>query len=185
MYALHRYRPEFGPFRNILSAEPAEAEAILDQLRSLPGHGWLVPDYRFERRVVEGWLRQGHVANGGTISGLYPVYFSLWPEPPELGPYDILLPVDAFEERELSFTFPDSMISHGIAYRMREGEEEEQRPYHGLVFDRVGIDDLIAEYGWPQHDKGREQRSNYDRSVEMQVWSDEATMERLRTTRRP
>lgn len=147
MYALHRYRPQFGPFRNILSSEPVEAEAILDQLRSLPGHEWLVPDYLVERRVVEGWLRQGHEANGGNISGLYPVYFSLWPKPPELGPYDILLPLGAFEERELSFTFPDSMISHGIAYRMREGEEKEQRPYHGLVFDLVGIDDLIAKYG--------------------------------------
>lgn len=96
-FAIHRYRPEHGPFRNILTAEPARAEAILGGMRAQPGHGWPLPSYLDERRLVEAWLRDGHRENGGRVLVEHPVYLSLWPALPALGPPDIVVELSAFE----------------------------------------------------------------------------------------
>jgi hypothetical protein len=175
--AIHRYRPEFGPFQNICSLPEPEAELILARKRQQPGHGWLVPTYLAERREVEDWLRAGHRANGGTVLDEYPVYLSLWPELPKLGPHDIVVDLLALPADRVSYTYPDSMISHGLAFRMRPGEEHERRPYHGRVFDTPGLDAVIGEYGWPQEAAGAQRRSNYDRSVEAQVWDTQSLRE--------
>lgn len=170
-FAIHRYRPEHGPFRNILTAEPGRAEAILDVMRARPGHGWLVPSYLDERRLVEAWLRDGHRANEGRVLVEHPVYLTLWPALPALGPYDIVVELSAFEPQDLSFTYPDSMVSHGLAFQMRAGEEHELRPYHGRVFDQAGVAAVIDRFGWPHQAERTELRSGYDRSVEVQVWN--------------
>jgi hypothetical protein len=169
-FAIHRYRPAYGLFRNICSVPDAEGEAILEELRQRPGHGWLVPTYIQERREVERWLRDGHRANGGEVRDEHPAYLSLWREPPPFGPHDIVVDLGLFEPETLSFTYPDSMISFGLAFRMREGEEHERRPYHGRVFGAAGLAEVIAEYGWPQEADDARRRSNYDRSIEAQVW---------------
>lgn len=170
LFAIHRYRPAYGPFRNICAVPDDEGEAILQELRKEPGHGWLVPTYIQERREVECWLREGHRANGGEVRDKHPIYLSLWPELPPLGPHDIVVDLELFAPGTLSFTYPDSMISFGLAFRMRAGEEHQRRPYHGRVFDAEGLASVIADCGWPQEQAGRERRSNYDRSVEAQVW---------------
>jgi len=55
------------------------------------------------------------------------------------GPHDIVVDLNALAARTVSFTFPDSMISFGLAFRMREGEEHEPRPYDRSVFGRAGL----------------------------------------------
>jgi len=168
--AIHCFRPEYGPFRNICALPDESAETILADMRERYNFGWLVPSYLSERREVEAWLRKAFRAKGGRIVDSHPVYLSLMPAVPSPSNDTIIVPLERFPSDTLSFTYPDSMISYGISHWMRPGEEHERRPYHGEVFRLEEIEAVIDRYGWPNEPEGRELRSNYDKSVEVQVW---------------
>jgi len=182
--AVHGFRPEYGPFRNICALPDERAEAILADMRDRYGFGWLVPSYLRERREVEAWLREGFRAKGGHTVDLHPIYLSLNPVAPRPSNDTIIVPLERFAADTLSLTYPDSMISYGISHWMRPGEEHERRPYHGEVFRLEEIEAVIDRYGWPGEPEGRELRSNYDKSIEVQVW-DHAPLRDLVSDRAP
>ncbi len=63
-FGTHRFRPEYGLFRNICTLPDAEAESILQQMRDKYGYTWIVPECLQERCVIEAWLGEEFRSKG-------------------------------------------------------------------------------------------------------------------------
>ena len=100
------------------------------------------PDqYLRTRRQIEQWLYQEFIAKGGAPQQSYPIYMMLGRSKWLLTAVDaatlattaeIQVPLSLFQECDVSFTYPDSMVSFLVA---NQKESEYYLPdYHGKLF---------------------------------------------------
>ncbi|GMK37723.1 hypothetical protein PCCS19_07770 [Paenibacillus sp. CCS19] len=135
--------------------------------------------YWEDRMETERWLRETFAAKGGKPKTSYPIYAVLgkaeWIEnyvASERFEFDLLrLPVSIFEEEDISFTFPDSMVSYFIA----KNRPEYYVPHlHGHVFTLSEVQTLITP------DLVNRIASMHPEGtipyVEAQIWNHEAAM---------
>lgn len=174
-FGTHRFRPEYGPFRNLCALSDEEAEGILQQMRDKYGYTWMVPEYLQERRVIETWLREEFRSKGGKILTEHPIYFYLGAPPKDSASctidsstHEIRVPMPMFDKDTVSFTYPDSMISYGISHQERG--RPYRKHYHGQVFTYEEIKQAVATYGFPGESSKRHLQTPYDRVIEMQIW---------------
>ncbi len=174
-FGTHRFRPEYGPFRNVCALPDAEAESIFQQMREKYGYRWLVPEYLQERRVIEAWLREEFRSKRGRILTEHPIYFYLGDLPEDSASctidsstHEIRVPLSIFDRDTVSFTYPDSMISYGISHQERG--RPYRKPYHGQVFTYEEMEQALATYGFPGESSKRHLQTSYDRVIEMQIW---------------
>jgi hypothetical protein len=110
--------------------------------------------YLGARRKTEQWTRAAFIAKGGTPRETCPVYMTLgrssWIEAGSQpgDPYPIALPLSIFDEGDVSFTYPDSMVSHW--FWMDKPPELYHPDVHGIVFTRSEILALVEERGLPE-----------------------------------
>jgi hypothetical protein len=191
-YLIHIYRRGNKPFRS-LSALP-DKQAI-DLMRSMYVDGSVFwerfkdPfDYLQARRQTEQWLRQEFIAKGGAPQMPYPIYFIFgWTKWLTTGADETTLatttnlqvPLALFGEDDVSFTYPDSMITLWLA------SEKVERVYlpefHGRVFTLREMQAIVQANGLPGERWGYlpAEVPNY---IEAQVWNQAPLVEYQRIT---
>lgn len=164
-----------GPFHNFLNNSPEQRKEVGGILKEKYGRGYFHEKYLSGREEVEMRLHQLFLARGGRPEIKHPIYCFLGSHPTEL----------IYEHREdyefkffkisdipcelITFTYPGSITSMQIADRKEAAEF--RSPYHGKLFLKEEINNVIDQYGMPGVDFVPTGRRQYDVLVEAQIWS--------------
>jgi hypothetical protein len=187
-HLIHFYRSGTEPFRT-LSLLPEE-DAI-EIMQSLYVEGAVFWDrfkdpvqYLRMRKQIEGSLRQAFIAKGGMPRESYPIYMVLGMSTWLRTDLDaatltttaqIEIPLSLFQECDVSFTYPDSMVSFLLAYE--KAPEYYLPDYHGKVFTLSEISSIIESNGLPGETWGNHLPRFLPNYIEAQVWHHEPLME--------
>jgi hypothetical protein len=153
-YLVHYYKLQGGPFRSLSLLTDEEALRIMRSLAddTIFGARFKDPEwYLSARRMTEQWTRAAFIAKGGMPREPAPVYLTLgrsdWIEHGSQpgDPHPIAVPLSVFDEGDVSFTYPDSMVSAWFA-------KDKPAPFydaelHGKVFTRTEILALLSRKG--------------------------------------
>lgn len=181
-YLTHYYRKGSPPFRSLSALSDNEA---IRQMQSLYVSGSIFwerfanPfDYLSRRRKIEAWLRSEFIAKGGRPQADYPIYMILghshWADrvvdPATVATTEeIRIPLEIFTGTEISFTYPDSMVSTLL---FEQKNPQYYLPnYHGKVFTLDEMRAIVEEHGMPEEGwqvRTPEGLANY---IEAQVWN--------------
>lgn len=179
---IHIYQRGTEPFRSLTALPDEEAERIMRSLYRPGSVYWErfedAAQYLRARRQTEEWLRREFTANGGDPKDHYPIYMVLgrtkWLQM-ALDPttvattVEIEVPLALFEPCDISFTYPDSMVSAMLASQKDPAYYLPE--YHGCVFTLSEISDIIEAYGLPGDRWGTALPSHLANYVEAQVWN--------------
>jgi hypothetical protein len=181
-YLTYYYKRGTEPFKSLSALSDAEAIRIMEELYIQYKDNVLFerfkdpPGYLRERRQTEEWVRNGFIAKGGRPRGTYPICMvlgsSAWieknaPDPDAHGA--IRIPLSLFSESDLSFTFPDSMVSRWCD---RDKPAEYYQPeYHGKVFTVSEILGIVEKKGMPEEDWQIPLPKDTGAYIEAQVWN--------------
>lgn len=168
----HNYDPDRGRFRNLCNLMDSEAEEVLAAINA-SGRRTVKPSYLIRRRRTEAWLLSERTRKLGVPPLRHPIYFFLGnmadgADPSR--PASVVLPLAAFADDMLTFTYPDSMAS--LPLGARADLTHEGRPYHGRVFTLAEIRDVISAFGMPVRTELGASIGGHDRFVEVQLWDD-------------
>jgi hypothetical protein len=180
-YLTHYYRRGTPPFRSLSLLPDDEALRLMTGLYddTLFGERFKDPlHYLRNRRRTEEWVRAEFCAKGGQPREPYPIYMVLgsspWLEraaPVTYATGEIRLPLSIFQEGDVSFTYPDSMISHWFG--SDKPIEHYQPDYHGRIFTRREILAIVAARGLPEVDWEPRLPDELAPYIEAQVWNRE------------
>ena len=177
-YLTYYYRKDTEPFRSLSSLTDEEAIKVMKTLADDTPFGLRFKDpvgYLQNRRESERWTREAFIAKGGKPQASFPIPMVLgsskWmvnnaPDKKLHG--EIQIPLSIFTEADLSFTYPDSMISWWLGLEKPAGIY--QPDYHGKVFTLTEIESIIAEKGMPEEEWGKGFPTDLAPYIEAQVW---------------
>lgn len=177
MILTHYYHRDDCPFQNLSSLNQQDALKVISDLHSRTGavyRRFSNPEkYLKFRRETESWLRDEFIKKGGQPASMYPQYFvverAIWIEEGYSGQSNkIQLPVSVFSPEQISFTYPDSMISYWL--RSQTDKVFYHSEYHGQVFLLNEIFKIIDKFGTPSEEWRTEETRKYDLFIEAQVW---------------
>ena len=177
-YLTHYYTRGNPLFRSISAMEDGEALQLMRELCDDTRFGARFKEpkwYLGVRRHTEQWVRAQFIARGGTPCELYPIYTVLgtsdWiahAKDPDT-PGEIRIPLSVFEEGDVSFTYPDSMISYLFD---RDKPAGYYLPaFHGKIFLRTEILEIVAEKGLPEESWNAVLPDGLAPYIEAQVWN--------------
>ncbi len=178
MLLTHYHHKNDAPFQNLSSLADKDALSVISSLSDRAGSVYRrfrnPEQYLKQRRETEHWVRQEFIKKGGQPVSVYPHYFAIeqakWIEAGYNGEsLAVQFPVSAFQPEQVSFTYPDSMISYWL-----KGQTDEAfyRPeYHGQVFVLSEISKIIDAFGIPDEEWRTEEIRKYDLFIEAQVWA--------------
>lgn len=183
-YLIHAYKRGTEPFRSLSMLSDAEALGIMKDLYIEGSVFWErfrdPAQYLQLRRQVEEWLRREFIAKGGKPAAAYPIYMVLgssrWLETmldaTTLATTILMrVPLSIFSECEVSFTYPDSMVSFLLN---REKNPEYYLPeYHGRVFTLGEICSILTANGLPGYKWGTNLPDDLANYIEAQIWNHE------------
>lgn len=185
-YLTHYFLKETSPFLSLTRLTYNDALILSNNLKTLPGRAFRrfnnAERYIKERIITEEWLRNEFINLGGKPKAKNPYYFvlgeSVYLEEAYEGNFStIKISLDEIDELELSFTYPDSMATRFILY---ETDEVYFNPeYHGKVFNKKGIYDIINKYGLPEEQWRYDPKRRFDYFIEVQVWNEQYIKEYL------
>ncbi|MDQ0888634.1 hypothetical protein QFZ81_003722 [Paenibacillus sp. V4I9] len=142
-YITHYYIKGTLPFRSLSALTESEALKIMENLcddSPLLSRFKQPTNYMEDRRETEKWLRNSFIEKGGRPEAVYPLYTLLGTsnliEKNALN-YGtdidrISIPISIFDEHDITFTYPDSMVSYST-WKYKPAAHY-QAEYHGLVF---------------------------------------------------
>jgi hypothetical protein len=174
----HYHHENDDPFQNLSSLADKEALNVMLNLRERVGSVYRrfrnPEQYLKQRREAESWVRQEFIKKGGQPVSAYPHYFVIerakWIEEGYSGESGILqFPVSAFQPEQVSFTYPDSMISYWLKSQINQVFYRSE--YHGQVFVLSEISKIIDVFGIPDEEWRTEEARKYDLFIEAQVWT--------------
>jgi len=178
-YLTYYYKHGTEPFRSLSALPDKEVIKIMEELcdDTLFGARFKDPiQYMRNRRQTEQWVREEFIKKGGRPQDAYPIPMVLgeskWmvkqaPDPDAHG--EIRIPLSVFTEYDVSFTYPDSMISLWFG---RERPKEYYLPdYHGKVFTLSEILSIVGEKGLPEEDWETNLPNNLAPYIEAQLWN--------------
>ncbi len=190
-FLTHIYRRGSEPFQSLSALCDAEALQIMKGLYVEGSAYWErfkdPQEYLQARRQTESWLRQAFIAKGGKPQQPYPIYFVVG-NPPWLervadaatiaSTARIEVPVSIFDEGDISFTYPDSMVT--MLMENLQNPEIYQPDYHGKLFTLQEIRAIVAWKGMP--DEGWETKvpDHLAHYIEAQVWNRKPLLEHMR-----
>jgi hypothetical protein len=184
-FLTHYYLNETGPFQSLSALPDEEAIKIMQSLYDDSPYGARFKDpvqYLKDRRETEQWTRKGFIAKGGKPQAPYPIPMVLGSSnwlvenaPKRGGGTEIRIPLSMFTAYDVSFTYPDSMISHWFG---RDKPAEYYLPdLHGKVFTLPEILAIVDERGMPE-DGWRTNLPGYLAPyIEAQIWRHELLWE--------
>jgi hypothetical protein len=181
-FLLHLYRKGAQPFRSLSALRDDEATQIMKELYAEGSMFWErfkdPCNYLSFRRRVEQALRKGFIEKGGLPKDTYPIYLVLgrpkWGEdrfdPITLATTDeSAVPLEMIDEKEVSFTYPDSMVS---ALLCDEKNPQYYEPeFHGKVFTLKEIKALVEQKGLPGEGWKTRMPEHLAHYIEAQVWN--------------
>jgi hypothetical protein len=181
-YLTYYYTKGTEPFRSLSALSDSDAIRIMKALyvefnESILFERFKDPArYLEDRRQTEHWVREAFIAKGGTPQEAYPIsmvlgasaWISQWA--PDLARHaEIRIPLSVFEDGDVSFTFPDSMVSRWLG---TEKLESYYLPaYHNKVFTRSEILAIVGEHGLPEETWDVQLPDNVGAYIEAQVWN--------------
>lgn len=187
-YLVHLYKNNTEPFRTLSSLPEEDAIRIMQGLYTAGSIFW----ERFEdpagylrlRKQIEQHVREAFIAKGGMPREPHPIYMAFGRTRWMLNSLDavtlattteIEVPLSLFEECDISFTYPDSMVSFLLA---KETEAEYYLPdYYGKVFTLSEIRSIVESNGLPGEKWGANLPSSMPNYIEVQVWNHEPLLE--------
>jgi len=184
-HLIYYYKLGTEPFRSLSALPDEEAIKIIRGLCDDTPFGERFKDpiqYMRNRRQTEQWVRDEFIAKGGQPRASYPIPMVLgaskWmvrnaPDPVVHG--EICIPLAVFSERDISFTYPDSMISLWLS--KEQPAEYYQPEYHGKVFTLSEIFFIVESKGLPEGEWKTNLPNDLAPYIEAQVWNHEPLME--------
>ena len=178
MILTHYYHRNDKPFQTLSSLVEDEALDIMSNLGERTGAVYRrfnnPQKYWRQRMKTESWLRHEFIQKGGIPIFLYPQYFvverAVWIEEGFNGQSSIIqIPLTAFNHKQISFTYSDSMISYWL--KNQTEQEFYHSEYHGRVFTLSEIRQIIDEFGVPNQEWRTDETRKYDLFIEAQVWN--------------
>lgn len=139
--------------------------------------------YLHNRKQTEQWVREAFIAKGRQPEAPYPITMvlgrSLWIEKHAPGEPEthgkIQIPLSVLQEDDVSFTYPDSMVSHWLS---RDKPPEYYLPdYHGRVFTLSEILSIVETKGMPEEKWQVNHPSHVGSYIEAQVWNQKLLFE--------
>jgi len=184
-YLTHYYLSEIGPFQSLSALPDEEALKIMKGFCDDTNFGIRFKDpvqYLRERRETERWVHEGFIAKGGKPQESYPIPMVLGSSrwlvenaPVQKGGKEIRVPLSIFTEYDVSFTYPDSMISRWFG---REKPAEYYQPdLHDKIFTLPEILSIVEMRGMPEEDWKINLPSDLAPYIEAQVWRHELLFE--------
>jgi len=180
-YVTHYYNHEIGPFQSLSALSDAEALQVMERLCDDTPYGERFKhpvQYLKDRKTTERWVRAEFIAKGGKPQAPYPIPMVLGSSPwiVALAPdqenhREIRIPLSVFDEEDISFTYPDSMISRWFG--QAKPIEYYHAELHGKVFTVTEILRIVAEKGLPEANWETNLPSNLAPYIEAQVWHHE------------
>ena len=183
-YLLHVYRKGSRPFQTLSVLSDHKALDIMKNLYVEGSVFWerfkQPVEYLQFRRQVETKVRMDFVGKGGKPKEKYPIYLILgrpkWmdvsADQKTIETTEIIeIPLSTINPDEVSFTYPDSMVS---AIMIAEKNPEYYEPdYHGKVFTLNEITEIVKERGLPGEGWQTRMPKQYAHYIEAQVWNHE------------
>lgn len=187
-YLIHVYKRGAEPFQSLSALPEQDAIQIMRDCYIEGSVFWErfkdPRQYLQQRREIERWLRQEFIAKGGSPREPYPIYMILGRTKWLLTAADqdtlattaeILVPLALFEECDVSFTYPDSMVSIPMA-------DQKESPYylpeyHGKLFTLSEIRSIVESMGLPGEKWGTGLPDSMPNFIEAQVWNQEPLRE--------
>lgn len=184
-YLTHYYMSDKGPFQSLSSLSDEEAIKIMGELCDDTPFGERFKNpiqYLTDRKATERWVREEFIAKGGKPKDKFPIPMVLgsskWLEeaaPNRNRPAEIRIPLLVFTEYDVSFTYPDSMLSHWF------GQDKPTKYYqpdlHGKVFTLPEILSIVEERGMPEECWETNLPRDLAPYIEAQVWRHELLFE--------
>jgi hypothetical protein len=181
-YLTYYYSTDTVPFRSLSELPDGEAMRIMKELHDQYGDNILFArfadpaQYLNTRRQTEEWVRSSFLIKGGQPVDSHPISMVLgsskWIEnnaPDRKTHGGIRIPLSAFSEGDVSFTFPDSMVSWWLSHD-KPGEYFLPE-YHGKVFLLSEILAIVRGKGMPEDDWKVEIPKDTGAYIEAQVWN--------------
>lgn len=180
-YLTYYYNIDNEPFRSLTDLADEEAINIMNKLRddSFFGERFKNPaQYLKSRKATEAWVRKAFIAKGGKPKDKTPISMVLgsskWlvsaaPDPEKHG--EIRIPLSIFMPYDISFTYPDSMLSRWIS--KEKPPELFQPDLHGKVFTINEIISIVENKGMPEEDWEIQLPERLAPYIEAQVWNRE------------
>ena len=178
-YLTYYYKRGTEPFRSLSALSDEEAIKIMRGLCDDTPYGTRFKDpvqYMRDRRQTEQWVREAFIAKGGKPRDAYPIPMVLgaskWmlkyaPDPD--AHREIRIPLSIFTQDNLSFTYPDSMISLEFG---RDRPTEYYLPeYHGKIFTVSEILSIVEAKGLPEDEWETGLPNHLAPYIEAQVWN--------------
>ena len=178
-YLTYYFSTDHEPFQSLSALSDHEAIKIMEALADDTPYGerFKNPAQYFKaRKETETWVREAFIQKGGRPSADYPIPMVLgytkWivrvaPNPDKHG--EIRIPLSVFSFYDISFTYPDSMISHWLG---RDQPSEYYQPeLHGKVFTISEILELVAQKGLPEETWETKLPEDLAPYIEAQVWN--------------
>ncbi|MBI9051006.1 MAG: hypothetical protein JEZ00_16410 [Anaerolineaceae bacterium] len=180
-YLTHYYSMDAAPFQSLSALSDDAAIKIMQTLcdDTLYGERFKDPiQYLKSRKEAEQWVRAAFIAKGGRPKEVFPITMVLgsskWlfeAAPDREKHTEICIPLNRFTEFDISFTYPDSMVSHWF------GRDKPANLYqadlHGIVFTLSEILSLVEQKGMPEEDWALNLPSEIPPYIEAQVWNHE------------
>jgi len=184
-YLTYYYKRGTEPFLSLSALPDEEAVEIMKALCDDTPYGRRFKDpigYMQSRRETERWVREEFIAKGGRPQEPYPIPMVLGSSkwmvrvaPVKELHAEIRIPLAVFTEYDVSFTYPDSMVSLWLG---REKPVEYYQPeYHGKVFTVSEILSIVAARGLPEEEWETNLPSDLPPYIEAQVWNHGPLME--------
>ncbi len=179
-FITHYYNKRLTPLRTLSELADEDALTLMEKLFSDDtefGKRFADPiAYLRGRRATEGWVRREFIKKGRTPKEEYPLYFvfgeSQWIErqiPKDFVPGKLSVSLDEFSLNDVSFTYPDSMISKWFGDD-KPVEYYDPR-YHGKVFTKSEIIEIVDTLGIPEYSWNTGLPDNLAPYIEAQVWN--------------
>ena len=180
-YLTYYYARGTEPFRCLSALPDEEAIRIMEALADDTPYGDRFKDpaaYMRNRLLTEQWVCEQFIAKGGRPRGRYPVPMVLgssrWmvAHAPDRAVHgEIRIPLAVFSEGDVSFTYPDSMISLWFG---RDKPPATYMPeYHGIVFTMSEILAIVEAKGLPEDEWDTHLPDDLAPYIEAQVWNQE------------
>ena len=174
----HYYERDIGAFKSMTDNGHKKAKEIFSALKQTgkSAKSKFPDSYIDLRKEVETWLQAEFIKRGGQPKRQNPIYTILgtcdwlldWYEN---GAKETLL-LSTLEGKQVSFTYPDSMISYQLFSQKEDiGIKYDMKEHYGRVYLLDELHDTISKYGLPKGEL-RNGRPDFDMYIEMQIWED-------------
>jgi hypothetical protein len=187
-YLIHYYKKGSEPFQSLSALSEIDAVELMSILYIRGSIFWErfehPAEYLRRRREIENTMYQEFISKGGDPQLYFPIYMILgrskWgseivDESTLETTAEIEVPLSIFNKSDISFTYPDSMVSYMLA--KQKDPEFYQPDYHGKVFTLPEIIKIIDANGMPGEEWKTNMPGNLAHYIEAQVWNKKPLLE--------